>query len=71
MATKTTAERVDYLVENHGCVFLFRPLNAAARAWLAGSVQADAQWWGGALAVEHRYARDLAANLQHDGFELR
>jgi hypothetical protein len=35
----------DISVENHGSIFLFRPLS---------------QWWGLALAVEHRYANEVA-----------
>jgi hypothetical protein len=50
---------------------LFRPLTAAAAAHLEENVQEDAQWIGGALVVEHRYAPALAVALKEEGFTLR
>lgn len=64
-------KKPDYLVENHGTIFMFTPMNAKARKWLRAHVQEDAQWLGDSLAVEHRYARDLADNLTGDGFLVR
>lgn len=54
---------VDCLVENHGTIFLFRPQTERARRWLVEHVQADAQYYGGALVVEHRYAAELAEGM--------
>lgn len=51
----------DVQVENHGSIFLFRPLTDEARTWLVEHT--DGQWFGGALAVEHRYAADLANGI--------
>lgn len=62
---------VDVLVENHGSIFLFRPLTVAAKDWIAEHVQDDAQFLGEALAVEHRYAHDLALGMQADGLKLK
>ena len=61
----------DYRIENHGTIFLVRPQNDRARQHLQESISADAQWFGDALAVEHRYARDLAAGLIEEGFTVR
>lgn len=58
----------DYRVENHGTIYLFRPLNEAAGNHLRENVQEDAQWFGDALVVEHRYASDLAVALTDNGF---
>jgi len=58
----------DIIIQNQGSIFLFRPLTRAAEEHLIGNVQDDAQWFGGALVVEHRYARDLAAALTEEGF---
>lgn len=60
----------DYSVSNHGSLFLFEPQNDDADAHLRASVSDEAQWWGGALAVECRYARDLVAALQVEGFAV-
>ena len=59
---------IDYAVENHGSLFLVRPQNDAARQNLLDSVQADAQWLGRALAVEHRYIQPLVAQLREEGW---
>lgn len=61
----------DFLVQNEGTIYLFRPLTAAAAAHLEENVQEDAQWIGGALVVEHRYAPALAVALKEEGFTLR
>jgi hypothetical protein len=58
----------DYTFENHGSLFLVRPHNDAAEAWLVEHT--DGQWLGGALAVEHRYAAGLAEGLIDDGFTV-
>lgn len=42
----------DYLIENHGSIILLRPTNAYARQFLSESVDSEAQWFAGALAVE-------------------
>jgi hypothetical protein len=60
----------DVTVENHGSIFLFRPMNDAARQHLEENVSDGAQWFGGALAVEPRYAGALAQALIEDGMEV-
>ena len=60
----------DVVVENHGSVFLFQPLTAAAEAWIAEHVSDDAIRYAGALVVEPRYARDLAAGMLADGLRV-
>lgn len=62
---------VDVTVENHGSLFLFHPQTDAGREWLTDNVDAEAQWFGGALVVEPRYARDLADGLLDAGLEVR
>jgi hypothetical protein len=60
----------DISIENHGSVFLFRINSPAAHAWVSENVQDDAQFFGDALVVEWRFARDLAAGMQADGLVL-
>ena len=62
---------VDVLVENHGSIFLFRLYSTAAKDWVDENVSADAQFLGDGLAVEWRFARDLAAGMQADGLVLQ
>lgn len=63
-------KKADVEVENHGTILLFRPQTDAAREWLTSHVDSEAQWFGGALVVEPRYAADLAQGLQDEGFTL-
>lgn len=61
-------------VEVHGqrgdTVFLFRPITEAARQWIEENVQADAQWFGNGLAVEHRYVEDLINGMLADDLKV-
>ena len=64
-------QQLDYQVARSGSMFLFLPQNEAARRHLEDHSGDEAQWFGGGLVVEHRYAGDLAAALQRDGFIVR
>ena len=54
----------DVLVRNEGTVFLFCPLTPRAKEWIDVHIQSDAQWFGNALVVEHRYAWGLAEGMK-------
>jgi hypothetical protein len=43
----------------------------AAHRWVSEHVQDDAQFFGDALVVEHRCARDLAAGIVNDGLTVQ
>jgi len=60
----------DVLVRNEGTVFLFCPLTPQARKWIDEHVQSDAQWFGNALVVEHRYDWGLARVMKDGGLVL-
>ena len=45
----------DVLVANEGTIFLFSPLSHAAREWIDEHLEAESQWFGAALVVEHRF----------------
>lgn len=65
-------ERIDIQVENHGSIFLFRPLTPRAFAWIDENVQPEpSQWFGEAVAVEHRFALDLTTGMQSAGLAVR
>ena len=60
----------DFLIADHGSVFLIRPVSEAARQWLDANVVAEPwQWFAGSLAVDHRFARDIVAEITDAGFE--
>ena len=60
----------DVRIQNHGSIFLFDPQNAGAEGHLRENVSQEALWFGGALVVEPRYARELAAALRAEGFQI-
>lgn len=63
---------VDVTVDNQGSIYLFRPQTVEAHEWIDSHVlDPDAQWFGGALAVEARYAHDLAEGMLLDGLEVK
>jgi len=57
----------DFFVENHGSVFLLRPVTPAASDWISEHIPDDAQFFGDAIVVEHRYIWAILAGLQEDG----
>ena len=57
----------DFIVENHGSIFLLRPVSPAASEWVSERIPEDAQWFGDAVAVEHRYIGDIVDGIQNDG----
>jgi len=65
------ATNLDVHVVNHGSLFAFELLSQEAREWVDQNVSEDAQFFGGALMVEPRYAMDLATGMQNDGLEVR
>ena len=46
---------MDLIFEDHGSIWLARPLTQRAVAWLADTAPEDAQFLGSAMAVEPRY----------------
>lgn len=59
---------VDFDVEDHGSIFLVRPLNETFRQDIEENVGSEAQWFGGALVVEHRYIADFIETAAGRGF---
>jgi hypothetical protein len=61
----------DLLVQGGGSVYLLRPISPAGGAWVDQHIPSDATWFGGAIAVEHRYIHDIVAGAISDGLEVR
>jgi hypothetical protein len=59
----------DFSVENHGSLFLLRPHTPRAKAWMKHEVHAEPyQFFGDALAIEHRYISEIVRKLIDEGF---
>jgi hypothetical protein len=61
---------VDFEVENHGTIFLFRPITKAAQVWCDEHLPEDAPMFGTAYAVEHRYIRPIVEGVLADGYNV-
>lgn len=64
----------DFYVESHGSIFLLRPRNDAARSWIDDNLYTDEdnrpQWFGDAVAIEHRYIDDIVIGINDAGLEV-
>jgi hypothetical protein len=61
---------VDAFVENHGTLFLVRPVSSFAREWIHENASEESTWFGNALVVEHRYIGDFVAGMKSDGLAV-
>jgi len=57
----------DFLVENHGTIFLLQPLTPAANSWVAEHLPEDHMTFGSAVCVEHRFIRNIVMGILGDG----
>lgn len=62
---------VDVETRNEGSIFLFSPLTDDAKIWFQLHTGDEAQWFGGSLVVEWRYAEDIVAGLVNDGLNVQ
>jgi len=61
---------IDFEVENCGTLFLLRPQTQIAEAWVNDNLPEDAQRFGYAVVVEHRYIGDIVQGIQNDGLTV-
>ena len=62
----------DFLVENHGSIFLLRPQTSAATSWVnenIGESNGYQPYWP-SVVVEHRYIADIVQGIQNDGLAV-
>ena len=62
----------DFLVENHGSIFLLIPQKDSARIWIDDHIGRDNgyQPYYPTVVVEHRYIADIVAGIQDDGLAV-
>jgi hypothetical protein len=62
---------VDFSVTNHGTIYLLAPHSDRAEAWLREHVKPEQhQFFGRAIAVEHRYIHDIVEGAKADGLSI-
>lgn len=68
-----TPDDFDFVLENHGLIFLLRPQNENAIAWLRkhiGSGNGFQPYWP-SVVVGHRYIGAIVEGIQADGLAVR
>jgi hypothetical protein len=56
---------------NGDTVFLLRPTSPAGREWLDENITDKAMWFGGGVAIEHRFVADVLMAIAGDELEWR
>ena len=59
--------RADFRLENHGSLFLVRPLTKSGEEFLTQTAPEDAQFMGNAMAVEPRYVEGVCEAIAEYG----
>jgi hypothetical protein len=71
---KPSRLELDFRLENHGSLFLLRPLNLAAKDWMSEHLPIDnpeTQFWGDAIVIEPRYVAPIVEGIIGDELVLR
>lgn len=63
-------KRSDFTLRDEGTIFLLSPASASGWEWVEQFIPSNAQWWGVAVVVEHRYIEDIKAGIKRDGLTL-
>jgi len=69
--TSGSSPTPDFLCENHGSIFLLRPISPAAFLWIDENLPADRQTFGNAVAVEHRCIWAILEGIQNEGLAVQ
>ena len=62
----------DFVVENHGSIFLLTPITPAAKTWAnehIGSANGFQPYWP-TVVIEHRYISDIVEGIRNDGMAV-
>jgi hypothetical protein len=70
-ASGSSPTKPDFVVENHGTIFLLQPFSPAANSWVEENLPEDRLTFDGAVVVEHRYIADIVRGAQADGLVIR
>ena len=64
---------LDFLVENHGIIFLVKPLTPSATFWVEEHIGQDNgyQPYFPTVVIEHRYIADIVEGMQNDGLAVQ
>lgn len=61
----------DFVVSDHGTIFLLQPLSPAASQWVEDQFQLESwHWHGNSIAIEHRFIRDIVEGIRSDNLSV-
>ena len=61
----------DFIVEDHGSIFLLSPQSDPAHAWIDEHISREGfQPYWPIVVIEHRYIADIVAGIQDDGLAV-
>ena len=66
-ASGSSPTRSDFICENHGSIFLLRPVSPASFNWIESHLPSDRITFGNAVVIEPRYLWAILVALQGDG----
>jgi hypothetical protein len=71
-AASGSSPTIDFLCENHGNIFLLRPLTPSATSWIEEHLGQNKgyQPYFPTVVVEHRYIADIVDGIQNDGLAV-
>ena len=71
-APPTLTPSPDFLVENHGSIFLLKPQTDSATSWVEEHIGRENgyQPYYPTVVIEHRYIADIVAGIQGDGLAV-
>jgi hypothetical protein len=59
-SVQTSEVQADLIIENHGSLFLLRPVSSLGQTWLDENVgDSETQTWCGAVVCEPRYVESI------------
>ena len=67
VASGSSPTRSDFICENHGSIFLLRPVSPASFDWIESHLPSDRTTFGNAVVIEPRYVGTILHGLQEDG----
>jgi hypothetical protein len=62
--------QADFICENHGSIFLLRPVSSVSFDWIEEHLPPDRLTFGNAVVVEPRYVWAILDGLQEDGLTV-
>lgn len=71
VSSGSSPTELDFFCENHGSIFLLRPVSSAAHSWISDHLPDDRMTFGNAVVVEHHYIWAILEGIQNDGLVVQ